>query len=81
MRSSWQKFLVIAKYNAKCLVALYNATDRVKTSEQTDNHTTEVHYARAFAQLFAFIEDTLTNRENALQFLNLFDCTGKDLYN
>ncbi len=51
-----------AKYHAKCLVALYNAADRVKTSEQTDN-TNEVHYARAFAELVAFIEDTLTDRE------------------
>ena len=52
-----------AKYHAKCLVALYNAADRVKTSEQTESHTTESHYARAFAELVAFIDDTLTDRE------------------
>ena len=52
-----------AKYHAKCLVALYNAADRVKTSEQTESRTTESHYARAFAELVAFIDDTLTDRE------------------
>ena len=52
-----------AKYHAKCLVALYNVADRVKTSEQTESRTTESHYARAFAELVAFIDDTLTDRE------------------
>ena len=52
-----------AKYHAKCLVALYNAADRVKTSEQTESRTTESHYARAFAELVAFIDDTLTDKE------------------
>ena len=52
-----------AKYHAKCLVALYNAADRVKTSEQLGSYTVEVHYARTFAELIALIEDTLADRE------------------
>ena len=31
----------------------------MKTSEQTDNHTTEAHYACAFAELTALIENTI----------------------
>ena len=54
-----------AKYHAKCLVALYNAAARSKTSEQNENNeggTTEKYYARAFAELLEFIEDTLADR-------------------
>ena len=46
------------------MVALYNATDRVKISEKTDSYTTEAQYAHTFAELVAFIEDTLTDREH-----------------
>ena len=62
-----------AKYHAKCLVALYNSADRVKTSEQIDSCTTEAHYARAFAELNAFIEDTLTDREEHSPVFKLSD--------
>ena len=35
----------------------------MNTSKEADSHTTEVHYARAFAELVAFVEDTLADRE------------------
>lgn len=81
MRSSWQKYplwdLVAseANYHAKCLVSLYNAADRVRIAEQTDNRTTEAYYARAFAELVAFIEDTVTDREHSPVF-KLSDLVG-----
>ena len=55
-----------AKYHAKCLVALYNAAARAKTSEQNDNcegGLAEISCARKFAELAAFIEDALVERE------------------
>ncbi len=64
-----------AKYHAKCLVALYNAA-RSKTSEQNENRegaTTEMFYARAFAELVAFIEDTLADREQQTPVFKLSD--------
>ena len=62
-----------AKYHAKCLVALYNAAERVKASEPADSNTTEAHYARAFAELIAFIEDTLADREECSPVFKLSD--------
>ena len=61
-----------AKYHAKCLVALYNAAGRMKTSEQTDSHT-ETLYARAFAELSTFVEDTLNDREESSPVFKLSD--------
>ena len=52
---------------------MYNSADRVKTSEQIDSCTTEAHYARAFAELNAFIEDTLTDREEHSPVFKLSD--------
>ena len=61
--SSWDLVASEGNFHAKYLVALYNAANRINTSEEADSHTTEVHYARAFAELVAFVEDTLTDRE------------------
>ena len=55
------------------MVALYNAADRVKTSQQPDSYTVEAHYACTFAELVAFIEDTLTQREKCSLLLKLYN--------
>ena len=50
-----------AKYHATCLAALYNAS-RKKDSDSNNNELdaeTKRYHARAFAELVAFIEDTL----------------------
>ncbi len=52
-----------AKYHAKCLVALYNAAERMKSNIQEDR-TIEMYYARAFAELVAFIDDTFSDKEH-----------------
>ena len=54
-----------AKYHAKCLIALYNAAARRNIPDQTTStkdQALEAHHARAFAELFAFIDDALANR-------------------
>ena len=65
-----------AKYHAKCLVALYNAAAGAKTSEQNDNcegGVAEISYPRAFAELAAFIEDALAEREEQTPIFKLSD--------
>ena len=63
-----------AKYHAKCLVALYNAAARVKTpGPNTECQTTEAHFARAFAELFVFIEETLADRDELSPVFKLSD--------
>lgn len=56
-----------AKYHAKCLVALYNAAERKKTTDST-NTSEDVdkqnHYARAFAELLSFIDDSITENHD-----------------
>ena len=48
------------------MVAPYNAAARVKTpGPNTECQTTEAHFARAFAELFVFIEETLADRDDA----------------
>ena len=62
-----------AKYHAKCLVAFYNAAAQSKMSEKSDDKSMEKHYARAFAELLAFIEETLANREEQTPVFKLSD--------
>ncbi len=68
-----------AKYHAKCLVALYNAAERMKSNIQEDR-TIEMYYARAFAELVAFIDDTFSDKEHrpVLNCLILLGCTEID---
>ena len=65
--------LVASEAKYQCLVALHNAAARAKTSEQNDNcegGIAEISYARAFAELAAFIEDVLAEREEQPPILN-----------
>ena len=62
-----------AKYHAKCLVALYNAAARSKMSEKSEEKSMEKYYARAFAELLAFIEETLGNTEEHTPVFKLSD--------
>jgi len=50
-----------SRYHSRCLVALYVAADRVKNSEGTASHVTEDCYTRAFAELIAFFEESVTS--------------------
>lgn len=54
-----------AKYHAKCLVAIYSATAGVKANGKLKNKVRgqDNQCSRVFAELVAFIEDTLATRE------------------
>ena len=57
-------------------MALYNAAARAKTSEQNDNcegGLAEISCARKFAELAAFIEDALVEREEQTPIFKLSD--------
>ena len=56
-----------------CLVALYNAAARSKMSEKSEEKSMEKHYARVFAELLAFIEETLANTEEHTPVFKLSD--------
>ena len=45
----------------------------MKTSEQLGSYTVEAHYARTFAELVVFIEDTLADREECSLVFKLSD--------
>ena len=62
-----------ARYHSRCLVALYNAADRVKSSEGTASHATEACYARAFAELIAFLEESLASTDERSPVFKLSD--------
>ena len=47
-----------------------------KTSDNPGGGTTELYYARVFAELIAFIEDTLANREEQSPIFKLSDLVG-----
>ena len=61
----------------KCLVAVHNAAAaRTKLSEcdeDSEGGSTDLHYARAFAELLAFIEETLANTEEYTPVFKLSD--------
>ncbi len=62
-----------ARYHSRCLVALYNAADRVKSSEETASHETEACYARAFAEIIAFLEESLASTDERSPVFKLSD--------